>query len=229
MKSQEIRLQRSITYTSKQGADPEALERFKKQAEEEMKAESQALFQARRQKLLQRGFELLDENTLVVDVGQVWRWNLRRIRPYSQRIAGNVNLNEPLYKFMLSFVQEIPYKKPPDQRSGLVVLGVLPPVEALAAGYGDCDTKSLLFASLVDDGRGPEVILLRGPEHMIAAVECGESEAGYKIKVYGKVFLLCECSHGVWLPGQIAPGIHADIEKNLYRPIRLRSAERNPR
>ena len=73
MKSQEIRLQRSITYTSKQGADPEALERFKKQAEEEMKAESQALFQARRQKLLQRGFELLDENTLIVNVGQVWR------------------------------------------------------------------------------------------------------------------------------------------------------------
>ena len=222
MQPQEISVRRQITYTSEQARDPKVMEKLRQKAQAEVEAEARAAVDARRKKLTSRGMFLRDENTVVVDVARLWQWNRKRIAPQVRRLAAGVGPGESLTDALLAFVQEIPYRKPADRRAGRITLGLLPPLEALAAGYGDCDTKSLLFASLADNGKGPEVILLRGPNHMIAGLQCGQKEEGVKVKAFGKLFLACECSHGVWRPGQIAPEIKRDLAANQYEPIRVR-------
>jgi hypothetical protein len=225
MKPFEIRLERQITYTSEQARDPQLMARLKKQAQAEADRQAKAALETRRNKLISRGFVLIDEKNVTVDLGKLWRWNLKRMLPHAKRLAASVDPKDPPAKAVLAFVQEIPYRKPPDERAGRCTFGFLPPLEALAAGYGDCDTKSLLFASLADDGRGPEVILLRGPGHVVAGLECSGKEKGTKFRAFGKTFLICECSDGVWLPGEVSPKIQRDIESGLYKPIRLRKSE----
>ena len=222
MKPFEIRMERQITYTSEQARDPQLMARLKRQAQEEMDRQAAAALEARRNKLISRGLVLIDENSVTVDLGKLWRWNLKRMQPHIRKLAASVNPKEWPARAALAFVQAIPYRKPPDERAGRCILGVLPPLEALAAGYGDCDTKSLLFASLADHGRGPEIILLRGPGHVVAGLECSVKEKGTKVRAFGKTFLICECSDSVWLPGEVSSQIRRDLESGLYKPIRLR-------
>ena len=150
MKPFEIRMQREITVTSEQARDPQVMARLKKQAQAEVDKQAKAALEARRNKLVLRGFLLIDETNVTVDLGKLWRWNLKRMQPHARRLAASANPKDTPAGAALAFVQEIPYRKPPDERAGRCTLGFLPPLEALAAGYGDCDTKSLLFASLAD-------------------------------------------------------------------------------
>jgi len=224
MKPFEIRMERQITYTSEQARDPQVMARLKKQAQEEIDRQAKAALEARRNKLVSRGLVLIDEEHVTVDLGKLWRWNLKRMQPHVMRLAAGVNPKEWPARAALAFVQRIPYRKPPEERAGRCILGVLPPLEALAAGYGDCDTKSLLFASLADNGRGPEIILLRGPDHVVAGLECGVKETGMKVRAFGKWFLICECSDSTWLPGEVSTAIRKSLESGLYKPIRLRKS-----
>jgi hypothetical protein len=224
MKAVEIRLEREITFTPEQVRDPKVMARIKQQVQAELDKQAQAALEARRKKLVARGLVLLGEDKVTVDLGQLWRWNLKRMQPQVRRFADATGSREPLPKAVLAFVQEIPYRKPPDQRAGRSTFGLLPPLEALAAGYGDCDTKSLLFAALADNGRGPEIILLRGPGHVVAGLECSAKEKGTRFRAFGKHFLICECSDGIWLPGEVSPDIRKDLEAKLYQPVRLRKS-----
>ena len=224
MKPFEIKLQRQITFTPEQARDPQLMARLKKQAQEEIDRQAEAAIEARRNKLISRGLVLLDEKNMAVDLGRLWQWNLKRMPPLIARLAASVNPKEWPVRAALAFVQSIPYRKPPEERAGRVILGILPPLEALAAGYGDCDTKSLLFASLADTGRGPEIILLRGPDHVVAGLECGAKEKGTKVRAFGKWFLICECSHSIWLPGEVSAEIQKQIKSGLYKPVRLRKS-----
>ncbi len=225
MKPFEIRLQREITYTSEQARDPQLMAHLKQQAQAEIDKQAKAALEARRNKLISRGLVLIDETHVTVDLGKLWRWNLKRMQPHARRLAAGANPKDPPAKAALAFVQKIPYRKPPDERAGRCTFGFLPPLEALAAGYGDCDTKSLLFASLADNGRGSEVILLRGPGHVVAGLECSGKEKGTRVRAFGRTFLICECSDGVWLPGEVSPEIQRDIDSGLYKSIRLRKSE----
>jgi len=144
------------------------------------------------------------------------------VRPCAAQLSACKSPGTPFATAALAFVQGMRYKVPPERQRGRYIGGLLTPLEALAKGYGDCDTKALLYACLVDDGRGPEVILLRGPGHMVAAVECRDQAGGYTVRAFGKSFQVCECSSGIWPPGRISTDIHRDIGAGRYAPVRLR-------
>jgi hypothetical protein len=113
---------------------------------------------------------------------------------------------------------------PPDRIGGRQIGGFLPPVECLAEGYGDCDTKAVLFASLVDDGAGLEVVVFRGPEHVVAGVECLGPAEGVVLQAFGKRFLAAECSGGVWPLGELDDSVRRDVDAGHYTALRLRGA-----
>ena len=74
--------------------------------------------------------------------------------------------DEYLLKTMIRFIQSessLPYKIPPEVYKGKRTSGILTPVAALVEGYGDCDTKSLLFACIASHKF--DVIFLVGPTH----------------------------------------------------------------
>lgn len=60
----------------------------------------------------------------------------------------------------MKFVQDIPYGVPKDRKEGLHRGGILTPPEVLiTSGYGDCDSKTLLFAGILSYLINPEDIL----------------------------------------------------------------------
>lgn len=156
-----------------------------------------------------------------VDVATLWRTNLHRLQP--ARAALQAACGADLFpRAALAFVQQLPYRVPPRERQGKHIGELWPPLECLAEGAGDCDTKALLYACLVDDGTGPEVLLLQGPSHMLAAVEGDGDPGDLTLSGWGKRFEVCECSSGVWLPGRVAPEVAADLRAGRYHPVRLR-------
>jgi hypothetical protein len=220
-----IQRQYTVTLSPWQAANPAAREAVHKQAERLMQEQIAREISVRRQRLLSRGFVLLAENRVAVDVATLWKWNGPRMVCHRERLASCIPRREPFDRAALAFVQQMRYQVPPAQVGNRYTGQLLPPLDALQAGYGDCDTKALLYAALVDDGLGPEVILFRGNNHMVAGIEDTGRWHGVTVDAFGKQFSVCECSSGVWPPGQVARTVQSDIAAGRYESVRLRSPD----
>ncbi len=209
-------------YTSKDAKNPKRMAEIKRKARadlEKQKAKERKVYEAR---VRSRGFAFDDEKTMSVDISAVLRMNQSRMAVYVRQFAETVGDDADIVRAALAFVQRMPYKTPPDNRAGRYIAGFLPPLETLAAGYGDCDTKSALFAALAGSNSGPEIILLKGPDHMLAAVEWDEETPGCVIKAFGKQFLVCECSKETWLPGEVSKSTQQQIMDGKFKAVRLK-------
>jgi len=74
-----------------------------------------------------------------------------------------------------SFVQSFPHKSQPLTRcaadgTSVYVGGVTMPLETLANGFGDCDTKCVLFGSLLAHVDGAKMVLIRSGRHAFAGI-----------------------------------------------------------
>ncbi len=66
------------------------------------------------------------------------------------------------------------------------------PEEILFYAYSDCEDRSILFAYLVRNLIGLEVIGLDYPGHVAAAVHFSDDLPGDKVSYHGKKYLLCD-------------------------------------
>lgn len=120
-----------------------------------------------------------------------------------------------------SFVQELEYKLPPEYRINdegekILTAGATMPLETLANQRGDCDTKSLLFASLVRSIRMVDVILVGVEDHLFAGIQINPAQGDHKIRHQGRDWVLIELSDS-WPIGHV-PQNHLDvIRQGKYR------------
>lgn len=122
-----------------------------------------------------------------------------------------------------SFVQGIRYKIPPDSRPGpegerIVTCGVALPLEVLAGGWGDCDSKCFLLASILTNVEGAGVILLQGENHMFLGVACPPRPLDRYVTVQGIDYVLVEVTHP-WPLGAIPRSIEDGLQANRYEVI----------
>lgn len=122
-----------------------------------------------------------------------------------------------------SFVQGIRYEIPPDSRMGpegerIVTCGVALPLEVLANGWGDCDSKCFLLASLLANVDGAGVILLQGENHMFLGVACPPRPLDRYVTVQGIDYVLVEVTHP-WPLGTIPRAIEDGLQENRYEVI----------
>jgi hypothetical protein len=120
-----------------------------------------------------------------------------------------------------TFVQTIPYKEQPVVRkardgSEIFVSGVSMPLETLARNEGDCDTKCLLFASLLARANGPDIVFLRGGGHVFVGVETAPRPNDRYVKLRTKRYVLIELTNP-WLIGHV-PG-------ETWRSLQLKKFE----
>lgn len=120
-----------------------------------------------------------------------------------------------------TFVQAIPYIELPVTRkaedgSEIFVGGVSMPLETLANNEGDCDTKCLLFASLLARAGGPDLVFLRGGGHVFVGVATSPKPNDLYIKVRNKRYVLIELTNP-WLIGHV-PG-------ETWRSLQLKKFE----
>jgi len=130
-----------------------------------------------------------------------------------------------LLAIMASFCQWMEYKTPASERdnaAGETVLttGVTMPLETLYNGSGDCDTKSLLFASIVANVPKQHVVFLSGRGHMFVGVRAVPRRGDHFIEIQGAKYLLIEIT-SPWPIGKVPREQMVQWRAKSYRVTRV--------
>ncbi|MHC4718278.1 MAG: hypothetical protein ACYS5V_14995, partial [Planctomycetota bacterium] len=141
-----------------------------------------------------------------VQVAVDHRWVVRRsvddMKPAARALKGVWKgkayfTKRELLAVMASFCQWMEYKVPPRQRRNLagetvLTTGVNMPIETLHEGWGDCDSKSLLFASILANVPRQRVVFLTGGEHLFVGVRATPRSTDHFIELQGARYILIE-------------------------------------
>lgn len=130
-----------------------------------------------------------------------------------------------LLGIMAAFVQSMAYKIPADvrrTRSGKMIRtgGVTMPIETLYNGHGDCDTKSLLLASILANVPRQRVIFLMGNSHLFVGVRGIPRLNDHYVNIRGTKYILIEMSSR-WPIGRVPQKIWLDCKRNVFRTIEI--------
>jgi hypothetical protein len=106
-----------------------------------------------------------------------------------------------------SFVQSLEYRIPPNNRTNdegeeILTAGAMMPLETLSNGWGDCDSKSMLFAALVKSINLADVCFIVMDEHLFAGVKIRPSQDDQTIRFNNKEWVLLELTDA-WPIGRV--------------------------
>ena len=101
----------------------------------------------------------------------------------------------------VAFFQEMRYELPPDQIEGRKTLGVYVPTEVLVNDHGDCDSKSVAFASLYRNFGSP-VLLIELSDHVLIGAEMRPGPGEKYVLVDNRYYVIGEVAG----PGKRRPG-----------------------
>jgi len=169
----------------------------------------------RNKQILEAGLFKNENNKLELDYDAVVSF----YRPYCKGIAEKLisllnsqdqdnTLNR--IELTMKFIQDIPYAIPRKNRN-VYKNGCLAPIEVLIDGYGDCDSKTLLFASILTHMIPTEHILfVKGDNHVLTAVRFDEKvlQKTDFFRYNRKKYYICETA---------GPGRRLFGEKSLKR------------
>lgn len=109
----------------------------------------------------------------------------------------NLNNRDKVY-FIISFVQNIEYKRPGGQ------LDLLPPLGTLATRFGDCDTKALLLYIILERA-GVDCIMYWSFQYKHAMLGVALNSSGNYKMHNGKKYYFVETTYPGWNIGDIDP------------------------
>ena len=111
----------------------------------------------------------------------------------------------------LSFVQTaMRYRQPDPVYKGKHTGGLLPPITAVLLGWGDCDTKTAVLASLLSNWTQMRMVGISVPGHYLMAVLQIPDKGDMFVEHQGLQYVLVEPAGPAWLP----PGRVADETVN---------------
>lgn len=159
---------------------------------------------ARRKQMLERGLVMRRNKTLIVDKNAM----ISAYSSYTKILADWMIQYLPEYdtdtrlnriQLAMRFVQDIPYGVPDDIDPNWYYGGVIATPNIFTCGYGDCDTKAILFAGILCHLIDPDDIRFAGePGHIYTIIRGGEEillgngkTAGF-FRIDGRKFYVAE-------------------------------------
>jgi len=161
-----------------------------------------------------------------VDYAAVQRQERPRLRPLAAALARKMTEEHfgrrGRLRLLLTLTQSLPYKRPPDVVDGRQTLGLYTPTQVAVYRKGDCDSKSLFFATLWPGGPR-EVIFVEVPKHIFLAVRGFHATAPNRsvVQIGGVDYLLCETTCTGWAPGEISEEQRRHIREHRAKFIPL--------
>jgi hypothetical protein len=156
-----------------------------------------------------RGLALRAGNLVECDMPVIVKRNTELLKPlamaYSKISAERRWNEENLIGGVLSMVQTaIRYKIPPTVEDGLHTGGLLPPARTLLSGWGDCDTKTGLLASILGNWKGMRMVGIAVPGHYLMAIRRLPGKGDVFVRYEGLEYVLVEPAGPAWLePGTV--------------------------
>mgnify|MGYP006193795697 FL=1 len=159
-----------------------------------------------RAQILQDGLYKKEGNKLKRDYNAIvnyYRGSLKNISDYLIKYLkkNKINSRENRINIAMKFVQDIPYGVPFEYKTEKSKYGgykyndgVFAPIEVLIKGYGDCDSKTFLFVSILSYMINPDDILfVKGDNHLLSAVKnTGKISNGQYFNHEGESYYICE-------------------------------------
>lgn|GEM_PF-3042421 len=173
-----------------------------------------------RDRELKKGMFMLVGNSIEVDKSAVIRRYADSFcKPIAKLIVesleeyGKDNRRDRI-EMAIRFVQDIPYGIPQYASAKKHFGGVAPPPALLKNGYGDCDSKVLLFAGiLIHLIPGNEILFLDQSDHVLSAI-AGDGEEGLTyVLLNGKKYLVAETAG----PGRRLLGERGDYFSKKFK------------
>lgn len=159
--------------------------------------------------LTSHGFRMMKGNVVTVDMPGLVRKNGPLIKPLSMSFdkvaTAHKYKSEDIIGAALSFVQSAMYYKQPDAvYKGKHTGGVLPPITAVVMGWGDCDTKTGLLASLLSNWSQMRMVGVALPGHYLMGVLLIPEKGDLFLEYQGLQYVLVEPAGPAWMPpGQV--------------------------
>lgn len=156
-----------------------------------------------------RGFALRPGNVIVCDVPGVVLRNVPLLKTLAlsfQKISEDRGYGpEETVGAVLSMVQTaIRYKIPPMMDGALHTGGLWPPGRTLLGGWGDCDSKTALAASILGSWSGMRLVGIDVPGHYLMAIRRFPAKGDMFVTYEGLEYVLIEPAGPAWLePGTV--------------------------
>ena len=175
----------------------------------DIRGRDEAELEQKQQQLRERastlGIKILSEgNKFIVDYDWVVGHSVRDLIDVSRTIRKTARSNgyrsrREIIGAFASFAQTLEYRIPPDHRINdegekILTAGAMMPLETLTKRWGDCDSKSLLFASLVRSIDLVKVCFIVLENHLFAAIQITPEQDDNSIRYKGKEWVLVELS-----------------------------------
>jgi hypothetical protein len=161
--------------------------------------------------LVSRGFAVQPGNVLVADIPGIARRNVKELRPFARALESSAGKrgydSSEIIGAALSLVQTaFLYENVPMLVNGRQTGGIYPPLETVAKGRGDCDTKSALLASILLNWGKVKLVGVGVPDHYLMAVLANPAKGDAFVEYQGLRYVLMEPAGPAWLPpGVVGP------------------------
>ena len=150
-------------------------------------------------KAIKKGFFIQTEKVLKPNRSAIVSF----YRPYCKGIADGIvallaeeKYDSPLNRIEMAmkFVQDIPYGVPEIKDSTWEIYGIYTPPEIFIRKYGDCDSKSILFACILSYLINPNDILFlfQGHNHALVAIKGKPNAIQKYIEVENEKYILAD-------------------------------------
>ena len=161
--------------------------------------------------MAQRGFRIRPGNVVSIDVPVMVKRNAPILNSVASALDGVANErrydSEAIAGAVASLVQTaIIYRVPPDvDPDGRHNGGILQPATTMLKGWGDCDTKSALLASILANWPQMRTVGVEVPGHYLMGILKIPNQGDAFVEYEGLHYVLIEAAGPAWLqPGQVA-------------------------
>lgn len=185
-------------YAVKHGQGQEQLNRAGEKIAAEYRRRLAAFYQS-------RGFSLFEGNLLIANIPEIVRENTRKTRNVALALNSSGEKlgydSDSIIAAALSFVQTaIRYDNVPLENRGRQTGGIYPPLETLALGKGDCDTKTALLASILLNWNRVRIVGVGVPGHYLMGILRNPAKGDAFVEYKGSRYVLVEPAGPGWLP-----------------------------
>jgi hypothetical protein len=97
-----------------------------------------------------------------------------------------------IIELLLKFCQDLPVKDIPEYYNDRLVQGIFPPSLSLVKGFGDCDTKAMIFASALANDEVFKTVVIYTPNHVLIGVRGVPKPYQTAIKYKGESYIVCQ-------------------------------------
>lgn len=155
--------------------------------------------------LSERGFVIEPGNVVEVDMPGLVRKNAPLIKPLADSFARAAKEHRysstDIVGAALSFAQTAMfYKEPDDVVDGVHNGGLLPPLTSVTYGWGDCDTKTGVVASVLANWPESKMVGVSVPGHYLMGILQVPEKGDNVLEFQGLQYVLLEPAGPAWLP-----------------------------